>query len=527
MKPAYDAVVVGAGHNGLVCAAYLAKAGRRVLVVERAPEVGGLARTIEVAPGFRAPALFHNAALLRRSVIRDLRLDRYGLRMLTPQVAAFTPDPDGGGIALHPDRQRTVEDLKARSPHDAEAYVGFDRRVRSMASFLAYVALATPPDIESPTLADALTGLRLGRAFRRLGDRAGREVLRSLPMPAADLVGDFFDTDLLRALLASRGVALTAMGPWTPGTAAVFLMDSIGRGGAAGAVAYPEGGPGALSRALEAAARAAGAEIRTEAEVAAVSSEGGRATGVVLSSGEEIAAPALVSAADPKRTLGWIDPVVAGPTLLWRGRHLRAPGAVAKVNLALSAVPSFRDVMDVTLLTGRIVIGTGIDHLERAADDHKYGRISATPWLEATIPSLIDPTLAPSGKHVMSVLFHHAPYRLRDGMWDSGARDRVGDRVIEAIESCAPRFSTLVEARQVVAAPDIEAEFGVTGGCLLHAEPGLDQFFAWRPLLGHARYRFGIPGLYLAGSGAHPGGGITGAPGANAAREILADLERS
>jgi phytoene dehydrogenase-like protein len=519
----YDAIVVGAGHNGLVCAAYLARAGLTVVVLERAEEVGGASRTVEIAPGYRAPALLHDAGRLRRSVIRDLGLG--SLRLLKPVVPAFIPDPDGGGIALHADPVRTAEELKARSPHDAEAYTGFDRRVRSMASFLAYVAVATPPDIEEPKLSDAIAGLRIGRAFRRLGDRAGREVLRTLPMPVADLVGDFFETDPLRAVLASRGVAPTAMGPWTAGSAAVFLMDAVGGGGAAGQTAYVRGGPGALTRALEAAARTAGAEVRTGAEVVAVSSRNAHATGVLLASGDEVPARAVVSAADPKRTLRWLDPVAAGPSLLWRGRHIRAPGTVAKVNLALARLPAFRDVEDPALLSGRIAVGPGIDHLERAADDAKYGRLSEAPWLEATIPSITDPSLAPEGGHVMSLFFHSAPYDLREG-WSAKARDRVGELTLKALESYAPGISDLVEARQVLVPPDIEEEFRVTNGAILHAEPGLDQFFAWRPLLGHARYRFGIPGLYLAGSGAHPGGGITGGPGANAAREILSDLRR-
>jgi phytoene dehydrogenase-like protein len=521
----YDIAVVGAGHNGLVCAAYLARAGLRVVVLERADEPGGAARTVEIAPGFRAPALFHTVGRFRRSVIRDLRLETHGLRVRIPEVPAFAPDPDGGGIALFTEPDRTARELKARSPHDAEAYAGFDRRIRSIASFLAYLAVATPPDLESPSLTDALTGLRLGRAFRRLGERAGRETLRVLPMPVADLVGDVFETDLLRALLANRGIALTAMGPWTPGTAAVLLMDAVGGGGAAGATAYAEGGPGALARALGSAARAAGAEVRTGAEVVGVLSRNRRASGVALDSGEEIAAGTVVSSADPKRTLRWLDPVVAGPTLLWRGRHIRAPGAVAKVNLALSRMPAFKDVDDSALVSGRIVLGPSIDYLEHAADDQKYGRISDAPWLEVTVPSLTDPTLAPQGKHVLSAFFHSAPYRLREG-WGDDTRARVGDLAVQALEGYAPGISALVEARQVLTAPDIERDFALTEGSLLHAEPGLDQFFAWRPLLGHARYGFGVPGLYLAGSGAHPGGGITGGPGANAARAILAELRR-
>jgi phytoene dehydrogenase-like protein len=523
----YDAVVVGAGHNGLVCAAYLARAKRRVLVLERAEEVGGAARTVEIVPGYRGPALLHTVDGLRRSVIRELGLEREGLRILHPDVPAFAPDPDGGGIVLHPDPIRTADELKPRSPPDAEAYPSFDRRVRSVASFMAHVAVATPPEIEGLSLRDALAGLRLGRALRRLGPRAGREVLRVLPMAVADLVGDALETDLLRALVASRGDSLTAMGPWTAGSAAVLLMRSAGGGGVAGSTAYAEGGPGALASALERAARRLGADVRTGAEVVAVTTRDDRATGVTLASGEEISARLVVSAADPKRTLALIDPEVAGPTLLWRGRNIRTPGAVAKVNLAIDALPEARGVEDPAVLGGRVVMASGIDHLERAADDHKYGRVSELPWLELTIPSLTDRTLVPQGGHVLSVFVHTATSRPRAGTWDEAARSRLGDVTINALGSLFPGISDRVVGRRVLAPPDIEREFGVTEGCVLHAEPGLDQFFAWRPLLGHARYRFALPGLYLAGSGAHPGGDITGAPGANAAREILADLRRS
>jgi phytoene dehydrogenase-like protein len=522
----YDAVVVGAGHNGLVTAGYLARAGLRVVVVERAEEVGGLTRTLDLAPGYRAPGPIHAVGGLRRSVIRDLGLSSHGVRLVRPEVAAFAPDPEGGGIALSRDPHRASEEIKARSPRDAEGFLTLDRRIRSVSSFLAYVAASTPPDLERPSLADALTGLTLGRAFRRLGERARREALRMLPMPAADLVGDFVKEDLLRALLAARGVSLTAIGPWAAGSGAWLLLRSVGGGGAAGDTAFAVGGPGALAGSLASAARAFGAEIRTGSEVVAVTTRGDRATGVALGSGEEIAGRAVVSSADPKRTLGLLDPEVAGPTLLWRARNLRAPGSVAKVNLALDGPVPFRGAEE-EALSGRIVVAPGIDHLERAADDAKYGRISEEPFLEVTIPTLSDPSLAPDGGHVVSVLFHSAPGDLRKGRWDKRTRDRVGGRTVKALERYAPGISDRVVALQVLAPPDIQREFGPTNGCVLHLEPGLDQFFAWRPLLGHARHRLAIPGLYLAGSGAHPGGGVTGAPGANAAREILRDLTAS
>jgi phytoene dehydrogenase-like protein len=523
----YDAVVIGGGHNGLVAAASLARAGRRVVVLERSEVIGGTARMVEVAAGFRAPALLHSMGELRRSVIRDLDLERHGLRLIRPETAAFVPEADGGGVVLHADPRRTADGLRERSARDAEAYPAFDARIRSLASFMAHVSAATPPDIEEPSLRDALGALRLGRALRRIGKRAGREALRVLPMPVADLVGDAFETEPLRAGLAARAVALTAMGPWTPGTAMVLLLRSAEGGGAVGTTAYAARGPGALVGALESAARSAGVEIRTGADVAAVMTRDGRATSVALASGEEIGARAVVSSADPKRTLGLLDPVVAGPTLLWRGRNIRTPGSAAVVTLALDGLPAFRGVDDPSVLAGRIVVGSSIDHLERAADDHKYGRVSEAPFLEATIPSLAAPTLAPEGSHVMSVLFHSAPHHLRDGGWDQSTGDHVGDLALKALEEVAPGLSDRVVARHVTAPPDLERDLGLTEGCAMHAEPGLDQFFAWRPLLGHARYRFAIPGLYLAGSGAHPGGGLTGAPGARAAREVLSDLKRS
>jgi phytoene dehydrogenase-like protein len=522
----YDAVVIGGGHNGLVAAGSLARAGRRVVVLERAGQVGGIARTVDLAPGFRGPAVVHDVSGLRRSVIRDLHLESHGLRIRRPPVAALGLDAAGGTVPLHRDAMRTADSLRARSPQDAGAFVDFDRSVRSMASFLAYVAAATPPDLERPSLRDALTGLRLGRGLRRLGDRPVRELLRVLPMPAADLVGDTLEDSLLRAAIASRGTAWTAMGPWTPGTAAFLLMRSARGGGVAGDVAFAEGGPGAVARALASAARSLGADVRTGAEVVAVTSVGHRATGVALASGEEVAASVVVSAVDPKRTLTLLDPMDAGPTLLWRGRNLRSAGSAAKVNVALDGLPRFRGIDDPVLLSGRIVLAPTVEHLERAADDHKYGRISEAPFLEVTFPSLTDPTLAPENGHVASILFHSAPYDLREGAWTDHAREHVGGLAFKALEEHAPGFGDRVVARQVLTPAELEADIGLTDGCVLHLEPGLDQLFAWRPMLGHARYRFALPGLYLAGSGAHPGGDITGAPGANAAREILADLKR-
>ena len=525
----YDAVVVGAGHNGLVTAAYLAKAGVRTLVLERRESVGGAVATTSLADGVRAPALAHTVGRLRRSVVRDLGLDRHGLVLIRPEVRAFGPQPDGRAVTLWGDVRRTAEGLRAWSVADAEAYAGFDRRVRSLASLLAYLQVMTPPHLTNPTRGDALAGLSVGRAFARLGPRPRRELFRALPMAVADLVGEAFERDEVRGVLAARGVRHASMGPWSAGTAAVLLSDSAGNdGGAAGESVFARGGPGSLAEALAAAVRSFGGQIRTGTEVAAVTERSGRVTGVALPSGEEISVRAIVSGADPKTTLlRFVDPMVLGPTLSWRAGNIRTPGVMAKVNLGLSAVPRFTAAEGADdVLRGRILMAPGIDALERAFDASKYGRVSDEPSLEATIPTLSDPSLAPEGVHVMSIAVQWTPYRLREGDWEA-ERERLGDLVLKTMERYAPGISDLVTARQVITPVDLEREYGMTGGHPLHGEPALDQWFAWRPLLGHARYRMPVEGLYLCGSGAHPGGGVTGGPGANAAREILADLKRA
>jgi len=519
-------VIVGAGHNGLVAAAYLAKAGRRVLVLERRDRVGGILDTVELAAGVRAPGIVHTVGRLRRSLVHDLGLVRQGLVTVEPEVRVFAPQPDGPPLTLWADAARTSSELRDRSVADAEAYPTFDAKVRSLASFLSYLHAITPPDVKDPSLADALNGLKLGNAFRRLGRKPGREATRALPMAVADYVAETFESDAVRGAIASRAVQYTAMGPWSAGTTAVLLADSAGNdGGAAGQSTIALGGPAALAEALANAARGFGAEVRTGSEVVRVSIERHRVTGVILADGSEIRTRAVVTAADPKRTLTTlVDPVEIGPHLRWRATNIRTPGAVSKINLALSGLPSF-DGGEPERLAGRIVIAPSIDHLEQGFDASKYGRVSDEPYLEATIPTISDPALAPGGTHVMSVVAQWTPHELRDGDW-SAERDRLGDLVVKTMERYAPGLSDLVTARQVITPVDLESEYGLSGGHVYHGEPGLDQFFVWRPLLGHARYRLGLPGLYLCGSGAHPGGGVTGAPGANAAREILGDLKK-
>jgi phytoene dehydrogenase-like protein len=525
----YDAVVVGGGHNGLVCAGYLGRAGLRVLVLERRDRAGGAAVTDELMPGVRAPALAHSVGRFRRSVVRDLGLARFGVQLWEPDVRVFAPQPDGRALTLWADPAATAGELGAWSRQDAAAFPEFDRKVRALASFMAHLHTMTPPDLKETSVADLASALRLGRAFRRLGPRAGREFLRVVPMPVADFVEDF-RTDPLRAALAWRGVQYAAMGPRSAGTTAVFLSDAAGVDrGAAGTATIVRGGPGALVDGLAAAARSFGVEVRPNAEVAAITTSGDRATGVALASGEEVTAPVVVSGLDPKETLlRLLDPMAAGPSLRWRTETLRFGGVVAKVNLILDGLPDFPSADgDVSRLRGRIVMAGGLNDLERAFDASKYGRISETPCLEATIPSLSDPTLTDNGRHVMSVIVQYAPYHLRGGDWDQ-ERDGLGDLVLKTLEAYAPGLADRVVERRVITPLDLERDLGMTEGHPLHGEPGLDQFFAWRPLLGHARYRLGsIRGLYLCGAGAHPGGGLTGGPGANAARVIIRQWKSS
>jgi phytoene dehydrogenase-like protein len=525
----WDAIVIGAGHNSLVAAAYLARAGQRTLVLERRERLGGAADTAELGPGIRVPALAHTVGRLRPSVQRDLGLGRHGLSLIAPEVRVFAPRADGAAVTLWADVAATAAALRAASSADAEAYPVFDRRVRLLGRFLDELGRSTPPDVASPGLGDALAGLRLGRSFRGLGRNGSRALLRILPMAVADLVAESFESDALRAAIAWRGVRYGATGPWSAGTASVLLMDGAGNdGGAAGETVFARGGPGALTDALAAAARAAGAEIQTGAEVSSIVTRDGRARGVVLVGGNELMARAIVSGADPKRTLlDLLDPVVLGPSLGWRAGNIRTPGVVAKVNLALRGVPSFPAADgDERRLRGRILVAPRIDAMERAFDATKYGRWSDPPILEATIPSLSDPSLvegAPSGTQVMSVIAQFAPYSLRDGDWET-SRELFGDAVVAVLETVAPGIGSLVSHRQVLTPVDLESRYGLTGGHPMHAEAGLDAFYLWRPLLGHGRYRLAVPGLYLCASGAHPGGGITGGPGQNAAREILRDL---
>jgi len=517
---AYDAVIVGGGHNGLVTAAYLAKAGLETLVLERRDRVGGPLGSEEFVADL--------VGNLRRDVVAELGLGAHGFQSIEPDVVAFAPSADGPGLTLWKDPVRTATELRRRpNPRVAESFLAFDSKIRSLAAFVARMQEAEPPDLGSPSFSDAGTGLTLLNSLRRLGRQEIRETLRALPMSVADLVSEAVEDEALQGALGARGVRYSAMGPKSAGTALNFLWDSVSGGGAAGRTVFARGGPRALADSLLSAAQSYGATVRCDAEVAAIRTRRGSVVGVVLANGEEFDAEIVASSADPKRTLlRLLDPAEVGPTLGWRAENIRAPGVVAKVTLILDGLPPIE--ADEERLRGRILVAPSLEALELAFNDSKYGRISESPYLEVTIPTLSDPSLAPEGTHVLSVLFQYAPRDLRDGDWEEAARERVADATVATIETYAPGLAERITARHVVTPADLEREYGLSGGHPMHGEHALDQFFAWRPLLGHARYRLaGIRGLYLCGAGAHPGGGVTGGPGKNAARAILADSRRA
>jgi phytoene dehydrogenase-like protein len=518
----HDVIIIGGGHNGLAAAALIAKAGRKPLVLERRGVVGGAAVTEEFHPGFKASTLAHTAGPLRPSLVRDLDLK---LETIEPEPRVFAPQPDGRALALFGDPGKSAASIGAFSAKDAASYPKFHQALGRVSAVIEKLLAMTPPDLERPRLGDAWPVGRMGLRLRGLGRHDAQNLLRWGPMAVADFVNEWFETEALRAMIAARGIAGVCAGPWSGGTTANLLMHAATSGAnGAGSTVFVKGGIGAVSEALAAAAKRFGAEIRTGAEVVRLTSQDGRVTGVVLAGGEELHAKAVASGTDPQRTfLKLLDPALLDPEDLRRIRNYQQTGMASKVNLALSGPPSFKAARSVEELRGRIHIGASLDDLERAFDASKYHEIPNKPYMDITIPTLTDPSLAPAGKHVMSIYVQWTPYRLKTGSWDT-RRDELGDNVLRNLEQYAPGLSSLVTHRQVLTPLDLERTYGLTGGHPTHGEQSLNQTFTMRPALGWARYRARVAGLYLCGAGAHPGGGVTGGPGANAAREILRDL---
>jgi phytoene dehydrogenase-like protein len=523
-----DVTIVGGGHNGLVTAFYLAKAGFKPLVLERRAQVGGAAITEEFHSGFRCSTLAHNAGPLRADIVRDMQLEKHGLKFTTPEVNTVSLLPDGRALVLYSDAKRAAGEIAQWSQKDAASYADFGAALGKIGNVIGEALALTPPNIDSPSSGDLWGMLKTGRSIRNLGKKDLYRVLRWGPMAAADLVAEFFDTEPLRATIAARGIFGTFLGPWSAGSALVLLLRAAADPSPAGSIQFPAGGIGAITQAMAAAARQAGVDIRTDAEIAEIRVKDGVATGVVLASGEEISARAVVSNADPKRTLmRLVDPAHLSPDFIQKIKNYRCMGTVAKVNLALSALPEFTALKGKSdgLLRGRIQISPEIDYLERAFDESKYGNFSRQPYLEMTIPSLADPSLAPAGQHVMSVYMQYAPYTLKNSDWES-QRKALGETVVKAMAQYAPNLPQVILRHQIITPKDLEETYGLTGGHIFHGELALDQFFTMRPLLDWARYGTPIERLYLCGSGTHPGTGLTGGSGANAAREIAKALKK-
>jgi phytoene dehydrogenase-like protein len=522
-----DVVIIGGGHNGLVTAFYLAKAGLKPLVLERRPQTGGSAITEEFHPGFRGSILAHSAGPLREDVVRDMQLEKKGLRLIKPEVGVTALSPDGRALVLYSDVKKAAEEVSKFSAKDAAKYPEFQESLGKIGKVIGDVLATAPPDIDNPSNGDLWSMLKTGRAIRNLGKKDMYRLLRWGPMAAADLVAEYFETELLRAVIAARGIFGTFLGPWSAGSSLVLLLRAASDPHPAGSAWFAEGGMGAVTQAMTDSAKQAGAEIRSGVEVIEIRVKDGAATSVVLSTGEEVSASAIVSNADPKRTLlKLVDSTHLSPDFVMKLQHYRMPGTVAKVNLALSGLPTFTALEgNQAALSSRIHIGPEIDYLERAFDESKYGEFSKQPYLEVAIPSLTDPSLAPAGQHVMSVYMQYAPFKLKNGDWESQRR-ALGQTVVKTLAQYAPGLPQLILTHQIITPQDLADTYGLTGGHIFHGELALDQFFTMRPLLDWGRYKTPIDNLYLCGSGTHPGVGLTGGSGANAAKEILKGLKK-
>jgi len=523
----FDAIVIGSSPNELAAAALLGRAGRRVLLLEQGDRLGGPFVTEELAPGFRVDACAHDAGWIPPAIIRDLELERHGLSLLQPDALSMTPLAGAEPLVLWRDQARTIEGLRRRSPVDAERWSSFAAHMAKLAGFLEQLYSAPPPQPVSTRPADLFALLQAGLRLRGLGADAMVEFLRVLPMPVADLLDEWFTDAALKATLAAGGLQHLRQGPRSAGTTFTMLHHQVGRGaGCFRQRTAARGGMGALVEALAAAARARSVTLRTGAEVERIAVQHGRATGVVLASGEVLPCRTVLSGADPRRTfLDLVDAAQLDPEFLRAVRHIKYRGVWAKVNLALDELPEFDggdgEGMYAAALSGVIHIGPTMDYLERAYDGAKHGGVSASPMLEAVIPSIADPSLAPAGKHVMSVAVQYVPYQPEDGAWTTERADALADRVVDLLSEHAPNLKGLIRQRQVLTPADLEARWGLAEGHLYQGELTLDQILFMRPVPGWSRSATPVEGLYLSGAAAHPGGGILGGPGALAARAVL------
>jgi len=531
MTASYDAILVGGGHNGLVAAAYLARAGLRPLVLERRPFVGGASATEEVWPGFKVQTAAYTYSLMRPVIVRDLELRRHGLDVIRYDPSLFLPFPDGRHLCLWSDHDRTLAEIAKFSQKDVKAYERVEALFTRIARFIEPMLDQPPPDPHSNHPRDLFSILSLAARARGLDKRDLYQLIRLLQLSASDFLDEHFESEQLKVALGLFSIIGTYGGPRTPGTAYVLLHHVMGTADEVGASVwgFVRGGMGGVSDALARAALASGAAIRTDAEVTRVLVRDGRAEGVVLDSGEEIRARLVLSNADPKRTfLGLVEPGDLPEDFLRDVWNYRMEGTSAKVNLILSELPDWKAVPGKEVgfqHRGVMDIAPSLEYLERAWDECKYGWYSSRPYCDIAIPSVHDDSLCPPGYHSCSVFVQYAPYHLRESDWES-EREKLGDVVVDTIAEYAPNFPDSIVHRQVLSPWDLEQRFGLTHGNIFHGEITPDQILFLRPVPGWARYRTPIEGLFLCGAGTHPGGGVMGACGRNAAREALRSLGR-
>src|SRR5881392_4087561 len=520
----YDVIVIGGGHNGLVNAAYLAKAGKKVLVLERRHVLGGAAVTEEVFPGFKFSVCSYVVSLLRPEIIRELDLPRHGLEIL-PLDGTFTPMPNGDYLWRVNDHAKTRREIARHSKLDAEAYDEYGKAMIEMAHFVKPIMNMTPPDPASLNLKGLLDLLGMGRRFQKLSSEDKYNQVQLMTMSAVDFLDQWFETDVLKATMSASGIIGTFLGVRSPGTAYVLLHHYMGEiDGAFRSWGLSRGGTGAISESIADAAREAGAEIRTETPIAKIILKNGQAKGVVLENGDEIYADIISSSVDPRLTfMKMVGAEHLPEDFVDDIKRYKFRGSSGKVNLALDALPNFKSMPGAgPHLRGAVSISPAVDYMERAYDAAKYGQFSPRPYIDIVIPSLTDPGVAPPGKHVMSCFVQYAPYHLKEGTWD-GRREAFGDNVINTIAEYAPNIKDIVLHRQVVTPLDLERDFGLSEGNIFQGELTMEQLFFLRPAPGWAQYRTPIRNLYMCGSATHPGGGIMGASGRNAAMEILKD----
>jgi len=530
MSQKYDVVVIGGGHNGLVNAAYLARAGKKVLVLERRHIVGGAAVTEEIIPGFQFSECSYVVSLLRPEIIRELDLPRHGLEIL-PLDGTFTPMLNNDYLWRVNDHGKTVREIRRHSRVDAEAYEEFSKLMVPMCRFVKPLLSMIPPDPTSVNPRDLNKLYSLYKRFQELSSDERYTFVQLMTMSAAEFLDQWFETDALKATMSASGIIGTFLGVRSPGTAYVLLHHYMGEiDGAFRSWGFSRGGTGAISNAIAAAAQEAGAEIRTMASVSKILARNGRATGVALEDGEEISATVVSSGVDPHLTFEkFLEPDELPAEFLEDVRRYKFRGSSGKVNLALEALPDFRCLPGAgTHLRGAISISPSVEYMERAYDDAKYGHFSRRPYIDIVIPSLTDPSVAPPGKHVLSCFVQYAPYKLAegDGTWDEQGQ-RFGDNVVNTIAEFAPNLKKIIIGRQVLTPLDLEREFGLTQGNIFQGELSLEQLFFLRPVPGWAYYRTPIQNLYMCGAATHPGGGIMGAPGRIASQVILRDWRKT